>query len=645
MELKQYLQIIRRWYWLLILGMLLGGAGGYAASRIQEPVYQASTRALVMRAPQERSSDLTYLSDQQLVQTYVQLLNTQPVRDGASERLGYTVDKEQVKVQQIRDTQVIEVVVEDYDPAHAAAIANVLVDVLIEQNEAMQSARYASTEESIQAQISQVESQINSIQLSVESISTRNFQNQLQEVEKQIKPLEEEVSQLEQEIASLTPSNTQEKRTLVAEKQARINQIKPFLTLYQQIYSNLVVLGKPVESGSGNDSRLTQLQSTLELYQNLYINLLSSLETIRLARLQNTPNVIQIEPATRPDEPIRPRPIVNTALASLVGLMLAGGIVFLIEYLDDTLKTPDDVERYLGLPVLGFIAEMKFKRNSPEEVYITRQPRSPVSEAFRSLRTNLEFAAVEKPISTLLVTSPGPAEGKTTIAVNLAATFSQIKRRIVLLDADMRRPHVHQLMGMTNREGLSNLFLNSDHQFKVGRTRDDLPHLAVITSGSLPPNPAELLGSEKMGRLLQEMTRNVDLVVIDTPPSLVVDALTLATKVDAVLFVIQPGATKIGTARASLESFKRSGARVVGVVMNRIPRSRSDYYGGYQYYSPYQENKGYYSGNGNEPQEKIKEPETAPNKQTPVSGGETLNRLFTQIDALHPNPDKIDVEK
>ena len=107
MELKQYIQIVRRWAWLLLLGLILGGAGGYVGSRMQEPAYQASTRALVMRAPQERSSDLTYLSDQQLVQTYVQLLNTQPVRDGASSRLGYDVSKEQVRVQQTRDTQII----------------------------------------------------------------------------------------------------------------------------------------------------------------------------------------------------------------------------------------------------------------------------------------------------------------------------------------------------------------------------------------------------------------------------------------------------------------------------------------------------------------------------------------------------------
>jgi capsular exopolysaccharide synthesis family protein len=601
MELKQYLRIIQHWAWLLILGLLLAGAAGYQVSRMQEPVYQASTRALVMRAPQERSSDLTYLSDQQLVQTYIQLLNTRPVRDGASERLGYEVKKSQVKVQQARDTQIIEVIIEDTDPQHAADIANILVEVLIEQNEALQTGRYTSTEESIQAQIAQVESQIDTLQRQVDKLSTQNFQDQLREVEAQIKPLQEEVATLQKEIAELEPdrytkaSEVMERRAQIAEKQARIDQIQPLLNLYQQIYSNLVVLGKPVESEASTNSRMTQLQSTLDLYQNLYINLLSSLETVRLARLQNTPNIVQIEPATIPEEPIRPRPLTNTALAAAVGLMLAAGIVFLIEYLDDTLKTPEDVERALGMPVLGFVAEMRYKSRSPEEVYVSRQPRSPVSEAFRSLRTNLEFAAVQKPIQSILVTSPGPAEGKSTVAVNLAAIIALSGKRVALVDADMRRPHVHRFLGLPNRDGLSNLFRTQVNVSAVMRNKLELPQLRIITSGSLPPNPAELLGSEKMSQILADLKAQVDMIVIDTPPSLVADAQILAGKVDAVLFVIQPGVTHAEMAKASFELFQRAGARLIGTVLNRIPRNRSYYYGGYKYYSPYSKSHGYYA--------------------------------------------------
>jgi polysaccharide biosynthesis transport protein len=601
MELKQYFLFFRRWLWLLVLGMLLGGAAGYFGSKMQEPVYQASTRALVVRASQERSADLSYLSDQQLVQTYVELLNTQPVRDAASKRLGYKIEKDQVEIQQVRDTQVLEVTVEDQNAKRAAEIANVLVDVLIEQNGALQAGQYASSEESLQAQVAQVEKQIASIQAQVDEVSSQSFQDQLKEVQAQIQPLQDEVATLQKEIVALDPAWSQERKAQVAEKQARIAQIQPLLSLYQQIYSNLVVLGKPVQSGSNDNSRLTQLQSTLDLYQNLYINLLSSLETVRLARLQNTPNIVKIEPATQPEKPIRPRTLLNTALAAFLGLMLAAGIAFLIEYLDDTLKTPDDVEQVLGVPVLGFVAEMQYKNKKAEEVYVSHQPRSPVSEAFRSLRTNLEFSSVQRPIRTIIVTSPSPAEGKTTIAVNLAAIYAQSGKKVALVDADMRHPCVHRLLGLPNRDGLSNLFRSGESVQSVTRTRLELPQMMVITTGSLPPNPAELLGSERMSQILNELCSLVDVVVIDTPPSLVSDAQILSGKVDAVLLVIQPGKTQAETALSSMELFKRAGARVIGTVVNRIPRNREYYYGGYKYYSPYGKNTSDYTREEEEP--------------------------------------------
>jgi capsular exopolysaccharide synthesis family protein len=516
----------------------------------------------------------------------------------------------------------------------------VLVDVLIEQNEILQSGRYATTEESIQAQIAQVEEQINSLQKQVDEISTRNFQDQLYEVEAQIEPLQLEVASLQKEIAALEPAWSLERKTQIAEKQARIDQIEPLLQLYQQIYSNLIVLGKPVDSGTNGSSRLAHLQSTLDLYQNLYINLLGSLETVRLARLQNTPNIVQIEPASQPGAPIRPRPLMNTALAAAVGLMLAAGIIFLVEYLDDTIKTPEDVERALGIPVLGFVAEMHYKTKSAEEVYVSRQPRSPVSEAFRSLRTNLEFASVKGPIRTIIVTSPGPAEGKTTVAVNLAAIFALSGKRVALVDADMRRPYVHRLMGLPNRDGLSTLFRSQEAVHTVSRNKLDLPHLMVITSGSLPPNPAELLGSERMSQLLDDLQEQVDVVVIDTPPSLVADAQILSAKVDAVLMVIQPGKTHTDSAQASLELFKRTGSRVIGIVLNRIPRNRDYYYGGYKYYSQYSENKGYYGKEAAEPAKpSALETEPKVTAPPPASTYSFLNRvakLSSKPDELPP---------
>ena len=601
MELKDYFSLVRRWAWLLVLGLVLGAMVGVFISVFQSPVYRASTRILVMRAPQEKTTDYTYLSDQQLVQTYMQLLTTRPVLENASGMLGFDVSTDQISVQQIRDTQAIQLTVEDQDPQRASNIANILVQVLINQNEIIQAGRYASTEQSIQAQITQIEDQINAIGTQIDSVSAETVQEQQKQVEAQIATLQTEVTQLQNEIQLLTPPTTTEQQALLSDKEARLSQVQPVLELYQQIYTDLVVLGKPVSSGD-DTTQLSQLQTTLQLYQQIYLNLLNNLEAIRLARLQNTPNVVQIESAAVPGQPVRPRPVTNVGLGAVVGLLLAGGISFLIEYIDDTIRTPDDVERVLNLPVIGYIGDMTEGDAAVEELHVVRRPRSPISEAFRSMRTNLEFTNVDKTLNKILVTSSGPGEGKTTISINLAAIMAQSGKRVLLIDGDMRRPRIHSLLGLTNRVGLSVLFRGNTTVRSVMRPVDGVDGVYVITSGSIPPNPTELLASARMDQILYEAGREADMIIIDSPPSLVADFQVLATKVDGVVLVIQPGHTRADAAFATLEQLQRVNARTLGVVLNKIPRD-SYFYGGYnQYYYPYKRGAYYYQHEESQPQ-------------------------------------------
>lgn len=594
MELRQYLLLARRWVWLVILGLILGMGAGYVFSRYQTPIYQTSTKVMVNSSLHgQTSSSYTTYYDQQLAATYVQLLTTQPILDGASQNLGYKVSSEQIATQLIQQAPIIKITVEDTDPQKAADIANNMVQVLIDRNETLQSGQFAATEESLQYQITQVEEQITKYQTDLDVISSKSLSEQLDLVTTQMEPLQTEATQLQKDIALLTPAWNQERKTKVAEMQARLDQITPLLSLYQQIYTNLVVLGSPGANVANDSPAVVRLQSTLELYQQIYLNLISSRESIRLARLQNTPNVVQVETASTPIEPIRPRPLQNTLLAGAVGFMLMAGIAFLIEYLDDTLRTPEDVERVLDLPVIGFIAEMKAPKGSEGYLHVSSQPRSPVSEAFRSLRANLEFSEVDRPLNTILVTSPEPGVGKTTVAANLAAIIAQGGKTTVLLDADMRRPKVHKVLGISNRVGLSDLFREHLALGSVLESWNGNKELAVITSGSVPPNPAELLSSDRMAFILGEISANAEAVVIDSPPTLVTDAQVLAAKVDGILLVVQPGHTRADATLATLEQFNRAGGRVLGVVFNRIPRNRDYYYGGYRYYAPY------YSGNYN----------------------------------------------
>ena len=613
MEAKQYLMLLQRWAWLLIIGLLLGGASAFVFSTLQQPVYQASTRVMVMRAPDSGTSDYTTLSDQQLAQTYTQTMLTRPILQAVGQKLGIDVSVEQITAQIVPNTQLIQISVENTDPKRAADIANTLVDVFIDQNNQMQTARFSDSEESLQAQIKQIETQISTF----ESQTSAASQEDINKAKTQMDALQQQIVTLKGELAQLdpptkpgyaVPTPSVELQAQINQKELSLKQLQGMYDLYQQLYNNLVVLGN--NGNLTNDqSGSQQLQSTLALYQQIHANLLSSYENIRLSRLRSTSNIFPVEPAITPTAPIRPKPITNTGLGAIVGLLLAGGIVFLIEYLDDSIKNPSDVERILGLSVLGYIAEIKLGSKNKGGMNITYQPRSPVAEAFRSLRTNLEFAGVNQSLRTILVTSPGQGDGKTTIAVNLASIFAQGGKHVTLIDADLRRPMIHRFFDLDNHVGLTDIFRGRLTLEAVSHSWNGTGELTVITTGSLPPNPAELLASEKMSQLLTSIKSQKDMVIIDSPPSIVTDAQVLAAKVDGVVIVLWPGHTHWEEVRAMLEQFRRAEARVVGVVFNRIPRNRMSYYGGYKHYSPYNKNKYHYYRDDHI------EPEKAPAKQ------------------------------
>ncbi|MGQ9459532.1 MAG: polysaccharide biosynthesis tyrosine autokinase, partial [Anaerolineae bacterium] len=299
-----------------------------------------------------------------------------------------------------------------------------------------------------------------------------------------------------------------------------------------------------------------------------------------------------VEPAEVPTVPIRPKTLRNVLLAAAVGLTLGASVAFLIEYLDDTIKAPADVEKDLGLTTLGTIA--RFGGKSLEDKLITTQHnRSSVAEAYRILRTNLDFTAVDGGLKAVLVTSPNPVEGKTVTAANLAVVMAQAGRSVILADADLRRPAVHQMFHVPNEAGLTTALVRGEEVSLTDLLQPtEVEGLRVLPSGPLPPNPAELLGSEQMARSVERLKGLADLVILDTAPVLpVADPAILSRVADAVILVVDTGATRRGMALRAMEHLARAGANIAGVVLNRFSPRGS----GYSYYYRYDY---YYSSDG-----------------------------------------------
>lgn len=320
------------------------------------------------------------------------------------------------------------------------------------------------------------------------------------------------------------------------------------------------------------------LETKLTTLQSIYANLVSRTQEGSL----NTLTVF--EQATLPTIPIGPNKLLIIIVSGVVGFALSLAAAYVLEYLDDALKSPEDIHKLLGIPVVGFISSVEKGKYHGD--YVAKHPRSAIAESFRALRTDLEFSAVDKPLKTILVTSPGVAAGKTSIAINLAVVIAQGGKKVYLLDADLRKPSVHRSLGLPNRQGLTDAFRRDKDIRDLAQFWED-GNIHVITSGPLPPNPSELLSSRKMDQILQAIEREADVVIIDGPPFLVTDATILSAKTEGVLLVVRYGYTRRDSAINAVKQLQRTGARILGVVLNQIPRSGEEKYGVYRYYAGY----------------------------------------------------------
>jgi succinoglycan biosynthesis transport protein ExoP len=347
-----------------------------------------------------------------------------------------------------------------------------------------------------------------------------------------------------------------------------------------------------VESLNNLIDRTSKQDADLDALEGRLASLRSTLASLLSLSSGNASNLLTvIEPAIAPTDAISPNRLQNTVLAAVLGLLIVAGVIALLELLYDGVRDTDAVLEAAGLSTLGVIARMKGSRNSSEMYQLAAllYPRSGVAEAYRTLRTNVEFSSLDTPIRTLLVTSAVPGEGKTVTAANLAVVFAQAGRRVLLVDADLRKPGVHIIFDLPNAHGLTTLLRSANVNLDAVVQPTEQENLRVLTTGPLPPNPAELAGSQRMRTVVDLLTSTEDLVIFDSPPlQAVTDAAVLGSFLDATLFVIDAQRSRRRVIRPAREALAKAGANVLGAVLNRVPAransDRSPYYGGYGRY-------------------------------------------------------------
>jgi len=301
--------------------------------------------------------------------------------------------------------------------------------------------------------------------------------------------------------------------------------------------------------------------------------------------------------AVVPSSPVKPQPIRDALLAGVLGLLLGVGLAFLAEYLDDKINTTDDVGRYgHGLTVLAEVPAVSgWRDRKATRVVSIQDSNSSAAEAYRSLRTSLQIIGLRRPIQTILVTSPMTSEGKTTTAVNLAVTMARAGRRVVLVDLDLRRPRLDRFFDLDREPGITSVLVGDaplSEALAAIAVADGVPPVQLLTSGPIPPNPSELMGTARLSELLASMQSFADLVIIDSPPLIpVTDALVLCGRVDGVLLVVGAGQTRRRHLGRSAELLQQTEAPVLGAVLNATTAQHHRYGYGYGAYG-YRDGKG-----------------------------------------------------
>lgn len=497
-----------------------------AVTFVQTPTYEAT--ASVLLQPDLASALADDALTAQLVQNQseVEVMRSRSVAELAEVELGH---EPVASFETVPETNVVKVTASAGDPATAASDATGYAEVYVDNR------RRTTLDDLTEA--------------------TVVLQEQLERTQDELSTTEEPLRELEAQVAA------------TGDELERAQLERQLATLDSQLAPDLSTLR----------ARETTLQQQVD-----DLNLTSQLTTTGGARV--------ISEAVEPSSPVEPQPVRNAVLALVAGSVLGLGLAFLLEQLDDHVHGSDEVEAATGgLPILGVVPRSR-RRNRRGVASPVELPNDPaLAEAFRSLRTAIQFVALGKPVRSIQVTSAGGADGKTTTVAGLAVTLAQAGKRVVVVDCDLRHPRIHDLFGVDSEVGLTSVLTGEAAVGEAVHWVEGPPGLALVPCGSVPPNPSELLAAERLRDVIAPLEEWCDFVLIDTPPVLpVADARVVAGAVDATLLVVAAERSKVKEVQLATDLLGQVDAPLVGVVLNQVPvkRRHAGYGYGYGDYVP-----------------------------------------------------------
>lgn len=625
MELTEYLHLIWRRKAVILVAFLtvVVTAGVYVY--LVTPLYEADCKLLLVEDKSVGllgSSIATDLMMQTLgksdpISTQMEIIKTRPILSKVVELMGM-VDKEgnpvrtedlkkQLKVEDVRNTNLISIAYRNKDPEHAAKVVNTLARVFIEQNQRLNKEEITSTKDFLETQIA---AQKETLADAEKKVLDFKKSHELFSLEKEAGALVDAQVQLE---ATRMQAETELKGALAQQADLTVKTTAAgavtdrsyayWTTTLEQVKGKITSL---LAQQASTDSQIAQLEGSIgrlppqeaelarllgneKIASDIYTTLLSKYEEVSVNEAAKTASIRLIEPAVVADKPVFPRKSQYFLMASVVGLMLGFGLALLLERFDDSPRTLEEVKAILPYDILGFIPFQE----SESMLFLSTAPQSPASEAFRLVQANLKFKPIAKEKSfSIMVTSAMPGEGKSTFAANLALAFATNSTKAAIVNLDLRRPVFNVLFGRRMDKGITD-FLIGDSSLDEIMVKEDGSSMTIVPSGTIPPNPSELVASEKTQQLMRYLSEHFNVVIYDTPPvTHIAETLDLARHVDGIILVVDTSIVTRSALHAMNDLISNKGLAILGTVLNKVDKKGTSYHyrSGYYYGKAYKGN-------------------------------------------------------